>query len=640
MFDLNRSYSTQFEETSESKTTGRRHASAAPISIVFDASYTNDMLEQAVCQSLAEDTLIVNIIPSQSAIRENKFLSLPSCLYNAPNVTSYALIQIIITDPGHTPAGKGTLAFFSPKLVQLGLQNCILRTAAAPSKPLELDWTAHFEAYPLLENFGIISSGLVGSLPSALPSLTSFFRLSNNLLTGSIPSGLFSGIDSSNSAVHFEAAHNLLAGGLPYFVIAPGNTLTEIFMDFTGNHLSGEIPAAWLSSLTVGGRSGDITVALGENALVGTLPSNLLTIAIPDNAMEYVLTLNVSHNRITGTIPPTLFSTRATKLYFFASSNMISGTIPDTLFAPPPTNGIFMNVIGIDFSHNLLEGPLPDVLFKKANFSWTSSVVFALDLSSNRIDNTIPDDFVSFFNPYDLSSIDLNLSNNSLSGSLPKSLLWLNHPAHIGLVKVSFNLSRNGFTGVIPSDLFNSPNVNATFPLFSSLNLDVSHNKLSDDIPADLLLTCRYSSLNDLSVDFSFNEISGNIPPTFLKLPSSILFATTASFSFASNRLSGTAPLNLLASIGDSNFGKGFVDLTLDFSSNLLSGSISNDLLQGSLRDTNKLRYLLGHNSISGFIPDGLFSSMHFESLSVRSFAVYSPVFGPPLIFRTSKALI
>ncbi|KAK1260968.1 hypothetical protein QJS04_geneDACA001966 [Acorus gramineus] len=85
----------------------------------------------------------------------------------------------------------------------------------------------------------------------------------------------------------------------------------------------------------------------------------------------------------------------------------------------------------------------------------------------------------------------MDLSNNGLSGDIPKELMKLT-----GLR--FFNLSRNQLTGKIPQNI-------GGLGLLESL--DLSLNKLSGEIPSTM---SRLTSLEFLNL--SYNELSGRIP--------------------------------------------------------------------------------------------------------------------------------
>ena len=140
----------------------------------------------------------------------------------------------------------------------------------------------------------------------------------------------------------------------------------------------------------------------------------------------------------------------------------------------------------------------------------------ALVLGRNKLSGTIPlslgnltllnylylyDNNLSGEIPSILASptlIDAILSNNNLTGSIPKELV------DISTGVLVFNLSGNALTGLLPLELGNLINV---------ADLDVSHNRLSGSLPNSL---GKCVVMEDLRLDGNFFE--GEIPESLQSL--------------------------------------------------------------------------------------------------------------------------
>jgi Leucine-rich repeat (LRR) protein len=116
------------------------------------------------------------------------------------------------------------------------------------------------------------------------------------------------------------------------------------------------------------------------------------------------------------------------------------------------------------------------------------SRIIALNLSGFGLQGAVPSSL-----QYCLSTTALDLSNNSLSGSIPPALSdWLPY-------LIILDLSGNRISGPIPSELANCVYLNS---------LKLNGNALSGQIPASLSRLIRLRSL-----DLSDNQLQGQIPP-------------------------------------------------------------------------------------------------------------------------------
>ncbi len=275
-------------------------------------------------------------------------------------------------------------------------------------------------------------------------------RLSNNRLSGSIPSEL----GSLANLQRLNLNDNGLTGEIPSEL---GNLNKLEILRLTDNDLSGEIPSELgnLNKLEV--------LWLSRNRLSGEIPSELGNLANLED-------LQVSGN-LSGEIPSELGNLNKLEVLWLAG-NDLSGEIPSEL-------GNLSNLQRLSFSSNRLSGEIPSELGNLSNLQ-------DLVLDNNSLTSGIPSD---------LGNLDnlqyLILHNNDLSGEIPSELGNLNNLE-------SLTLHNNDLSGEIPSELGNLANLGSLW-LFN--------NDLSGEIPSEL------GNLNDLwNLRISDNDLSGGIP--------------------------------------------------------------------------------------------------------------------------------
>ena len=166
----------------------------------------------------------------------------------------------------------------------------------------------------------------------------------------------------------------------------------------------------------------------------------------------------------------------------------------------------------------------------------------------------------------DSQVMELRLSNNGLSGTIPPEL------GNLTLLEILY-LGSNELSGTIPSELGNLTLLRALY---------LGSNELSGAIPPELgnLTLLEYLYLNE-------NELSGTIPPELGNLSS------LEELHVSDNQLSGTIPPEL---------GKLISQKYLRLHGNELSGTIPTEL--GNLSSLEEL--YLHENELSGAIPPEL----------------------------------
>ena len=544
-----------------------------------------------------------------SIIRDNLYFTLPSCVYGSNSLRTLVLNRIIILDTSLTSDRKTPLSVFSPTLEALGLVDCILQPKTTTTGPYSVNWSSMFAFYPQMTALTLSKVGLTGPLPATLPSALNALNLDKNLFTGTIPATILSNHSASDTFVQISAAQNLLTGSLPRFQFSPSNTLTSLNVDFSLNQLDGTIPTDWMNSIQLGGSgSPSIVIDLSWNQLSGPLPADLLYWSLSPYRSDLNVKIDLSHNNLTERLPQALLAPSSiTKLECYLDYNSLSGQIPSDLFYPSSV-GVNLTQLVLSLSNNQLDGTLPDALFREAHFIWpqpTSTSSVTVSFASNRIYGTIPTRFFDIGSSFPLSTLSIDWSNNSLTGTIPPDLLVVPRPTPATSMTFDLNLSQNSLSGAIPASLLNNTYINEAAPIFGTLKLDLSHNSLSSTIPAHMFFNSSFYHLNVLELDFSNNVLQGTIPADVFSIrPLADGFAGSLSVSFAQNQLSGSVPMFLIGTVTGSGFGQ----IVLDFSSNLITGLPATpslraitDIVSFSLSFKNNS---IGSNLSPSFLPN------------------------------------
>ncbi|KAJ6303461.1 hypothetical protein OIU77_017358 [Salix suchowensis] len=306
-------------------------------------------------------------------------------------------------------------------------------------------------------------------------SITLFFSLSNNHLTGAIPQSI-----CNNDWLHvLDLSNNSLSGTIPSCLIEGTKTLRVL--NLRRNNFDGFIPDKFPRSCVLK------TLDLSGNNLQGKVPKSLANCTTLE-------VLDLGNNQINDSFPCLLKSISSFRVLILRN-NMFSG-----LIGCPEINGTWPRLQIVDLAFNHFRGNLPHIFletwegmmegenrhleyikyeliyvvvyyqdsiavtFKGREFELVKilTVFTSADFSNNNFEGPIPDVIGKFKALY-----VLNLSHNALTGRIPSSLGNLSQLE-------SLDLSSNQLTGLIPLQL-------ARLSFLSVLNL--SYNRLEGPIP-------------------------------------------------------------------------------------------------------------------------------------------------------------
>ncbi|XP_059650565.1 LRR receptor-like serine/threonine-protein kinase ERL1 [Cornus florida] len=254
---------------------------------------------------------------------------------------------------------------------------------------------------------------------------------------------------------------------------------------------------------------------------------------VPDwfrNLYSRINLLDISHNQICGKLPK-FQESNVTVTQIFLNSKKFEG----------PLTPFLSHVTELDFSDNLLSSDFPLVddniyksfmFLKLSNNNLTGDIpkyicemrdLQILDLSKNKLSGTLP-----WCNGKLQELCVLDLKNNNLVGDIPSSL------GSLTLLN-SLHLRNNMLHGKIPSSLQN-------LKYLRILDLDISNNQIVGEIPEELM---------DLTGLLSFNasksHLNGRIPKKIGNMK------TLESPDLSRNKLSGSIPPSLSSCHGDTS---------------------------------------------------------------------------------------
>ncbi|KAM3753840.1 hypothetical protein ACB098_03G122500 [Castanea mollissima] len=538
--------------------------------------------------------------------------SIPQWVFNFTSLTELRLSHCNLT---------GSI----PKIAKGNL--CKLQTLDLSDNNLSGEITEFFQALSecsnsSLEELYLSQNKLIGNIPHSLGNLKRLreLQLGANAFSGSIPSS----IQNLSCLEILSLYDNKMNGTIPES-IGQLSELRELYL--SRNHWQVfNVKHDWIPPFSLQ------YVNILDCQLNPTFPAwlrtqnelteiHLVNAAISDtipnwfwNLSSQLVELDLSHNKLMGNLPKSLNLSSLQRVYL--DFNHLEGSLP-----------LWPNVTVFSLRSNSLSGPIP------IRIGQEMSQLVELDLSDNSLNGSIP------------SSIDglrvlgsLRLSNNCLSGNI--------HNNWQGMLNLFFiDLSRNNLSGGIPSSMCSLPHLSW---------LQLSDNNLSGNLSLGLKFLSRWIS----TLDFGGNRLSGTIPTwigernfsiRILRLRGNMLYGKIPKqlcnltnihvLDLAQNYFSGSIPTCLGSLVGyiDSNVVdhmkiprymdlvvKGrqyeytdviFLVKIMDFSRNSLSGEIPAELTSLTLLNSLNLSW----NQLTGNIPENIGSLRQLETLDLSS---------------------
>ncbi|KAF3669302.1 putative clathrin light chain 1-like [Capsicum annuum] len=286
-------------------------------------------------------------------------------------------------------------------------------------------------------------NGRVPQLPAGVTTVD----FSRNKFSGNISFTC----DNYDYLGYLNLSDNLFSVELPYCL----NLRSLVHLNLANNNFSGEIPSSV-------GSSGMMMrmLQLRNNHFIGELPRSLENckylrfIDVGENNLTNIQILDVSQNKISGTIPKCI--------------NNLTELTKEESPKQKVTSWYYRSYIkgGVTVTRNTSYDESAFLMWKGREFEYSNTLglVKSIDLSNNDLVGEIPVEITSL-----IGLLGLNLSRNNLTGSIP---------TRIGQLRdINFlDLSRNKLSGKIPS----------SFSQLSHLGvLNLSYNNLSGRIPLD-----------------------------------------------------------------------------------------------------------------------------------------------------------
>ena len=450
-----------------------------------------------------------------------------------------------------------------------------------------------------LQRLWLSNNKLQGNFPNSIFQLQDleFLGLSSTNLSGIVDFHQFSKLKalvfldlSSNSflSVNFENNFDYILPNFRFLILsssklssfpkflAPMQNL--LALDLSHNKIRGSIPK-WFHDNLLRSWKNIHFIDLSFNKLQGQLP-------IPPNGIGIFL---VSNNKLSGDISSALCNASNLSVLNLACNNL-TGLIPQCL-------GTFRSLWALDLQKNNLYGSLPHN-FSKANAFQTiklngnqlkgpipqslahCTTLEVLDLGNNNIEDTFP---------YWLETLPtlqvLSLRSNKFHGVINSFRTKLPFPR----LRI-FDISNNYFTGPLPTSyIHNFQGMMNASDNQTGLKYLGNNRSYKDSIV--IVMKGRYMELERIltvftTIDLSNNMFEGEVPKAIGELHSLI------GLNLSHNRITGTIPLTL-SNLSNLEW--------LDLSWNQLKGEIPM-----ALTNLNFLAVLnLSQNQFEGMIPIG-----------------------------------
>ncbi len=307
---------------------------------------------------------------------------------------------------------------------------------------------------------------------------------STNWTVQGVPAAMRFGVKvEGDRVVEIRMPKNNVSGSIPEFVMQNLRTLRAL--DLGNNRVGGALPQALAQAPNLE------ILRLGQNRFTGILPQNLASLTrlreldLSDNLLADTLgqcwtltgleSLNLSGNRFTGRMSRDV-ARLVNLLTLDLSRNLLSDSVP-------PEVGTLQLLKVLRLSGNRLTGRIPTTLgvsstpAKTALLAATPNLV-NLDLSNNQLSGTIPAELGTLTNLRELL-----LNGNTLSGEIPSTLAklttlqtldvernqLLESPSFVAIPRLTLRLADNRFDfGTIESQVPMRPSAGAQQQVLST----------------------------------------------------------------------------------------------------------------------------------------------------------------------------
>ncbi|KAG9134127.1 hypothetical protein Leryth_004819 [Lithospermum erythrorhizon] len=408
------------------------------------------------------------------------------------------------------------------------------------------------------------------------------------------------------------SANVLLNGHLPAF--PKGSSFRTITLDFT--KFSGPLP------LSIGNLENLVRIGLSNCSFSGPIPPNMTN-------LSHLVHLDFSSNNFTGQVPS--FQKSRNLTYADLSHNALTGAILSTGFDGLP----YLSTINL--ANNELSGKIPSSIF-------TLPSLRQLQLSNNHFSGQI-DELPNGSSTLLMKLNTLDLSNNNLTGSIPKSFFQLKHLNVL-------SLSSNFFGGTVQLDaIMNLRNLTTLDLSYNNLTVDPRINNVTSTTLSQLgilkLASCNLrvfpklkNQLNLAHLDLSDNKIAGEVPNWIwgvggevrihVNLSKNVLkglenppnFRNLVVLDLHENHLGGEVPIPPTSAI------------YVDYSSNNFSNSIPSNIGNNMSYTTF---FSLANNSLTGRIPESICNGNNLRVLDLSLNALNGSI--PSCLVTTNSNL-
>ena len=283
------------------------------------------------------------------------------------------------------------------------------------------------------------------------------------------------------------------------------------------------------------------------------------------------------------------------------TGNKLQGTIPSDLFVNFGAPLAFTS-LEFDVSNNQLTGSIPE-LFKVANLSVS---ILTLNFGRNQLSGSLP---VDFFSDRQVSLITVDFSSNSISGTIPEEFATKQTKYCPQLF--SLNFARNDLSGEAPS-FFN--NVTQCLGWITTVSLDYSYNQLTSIAPNFLPRNESHAPRNSLTVNLSHNQITGSLNE-FSFAPVCQLAQLDLSFNQINNGSRGISVTSLFEPLMNSSFT--LYQFVLNLNDNAFRGALNltgltseqRDAFQSRAQSSGVVQVSMSGNAISSINIDDSWSN-------------------------------